>query len=382
MKNTKEHKLVNWVDGMKVSKTHQTQTEDFFIDRICDSLAMKLTSYNYGLLPSSNINMPASEFEISEQVTNRLEIRLRKCNAITSGGYRISYNPEQSNFLRAYYTFDKDATKTEQPDCQDIILAINPFYRLPSGIPDEEESPPRQPDSVPEYKLFVMPAGTINPEEAGPYHLIIGRIRRTGDRHEVDSHFIPPCTSMSSHPDLLHYNEKFVACMNNIEKASRDIINKIQNSQKTSAIAINALGMCRDIMSNISGFYFMFRNTGRSMEPIKVVNHFSTLAHICFTSLAFMNNVEKEELLKYFYEWSNITPGNFEKILAETIGIIYDHNNIRQMMLCIETFLDIFSELWTSLSMLEYIGQHKDNVVVTVRTGQPEISRNNWSVID
>lgn len=383
MKDTRKYNLVNWADGMLVMKDHQIQTENFFINNICDSLAVQLTNYNYGLLPSININIPSSEFEISEQATNRLEIRLRKCNAITLGGYRIAYNPEQSKFLMADYTFAKEEEKKDvQSERWDIILAVNPYQRVPSGIPDIEENPPRHPDAIPEYKLFVMPSGQINPDELGPYHLVIGRIRRIGGRYEVDDNFIPPCTSMSGHPDLLRYVERFSGYMNSIEKASKDIIYKVQNSQKTSTIAVNAFNMCREIMRNIAGFYFIFRNSGRFMQPIQIVNCFSTLAHTCFISLVFMNKMEKEELLKYFYEWSNVSPGSFEDILSETIGIVYEHNNIRQMMLYIERFLDIFSELWINLSKLEYIGQHKDNVVVAVRSGQQEIDRDNWSIID
>lgn len=383
MRDTRKHNLVNWADGMLVAKEHQIQTENYFIDSICDSLAVQLTNYNYGLLPSQNINVPSSEFEISEQATNRLEVKLRKCNAITPGGYRIAYNPEQANFLMAGYTFSKNEEKNDaQAERWNIILVANPFHRIPSGLPDVEENPPRHPDAIPEYQLFIMPSGQNNAEELGMYHLIIGRIRKIGGRYEVDDNFIPPCTSMSGHPDLLRYVEKFSIYMNSIEKSSKDIIYKVQNSQKTATIAVNALSMCRDIMRNIAGFYFMFRNTGRFMQPVQVVNHFSTLAHTCFISLAFMNKLEKEELLKYFYEWSNVSPGNFEDILSETVGIIYEHNNIRQMMLYVERFLDIFSELWINLSKLEYIGQHKDNVVVAVRSGEHEVNRDNWNIID
>ncbi|WP_163218929.1 hypothetical protein [Bacteroides sp. 224] len=37
--------------------------------------------------------------------------------------------------------------------------------------------------------------------------------------------------------------------------------------------------------------------------------------------------------------------GSFEEMLSNTLSIIYDHNNIRTVMLQIESFLRIMSEL-------------------------------------
>ena len=43
--------LVNWVDGMKISKEHLVQLENYFIDAIRDMKSANLTNYNYGILP-------------------------------------------------------------------------------------------------------------------------------------------------------------------------------------------------------------------------------------------------------------------------------------------------------------------------------------------
>lgn len=53
------------------------------------------------------------------------------------------------------------------------------------------------------------------------------------------------------------------------------------------------------------------------------------------------------------------------------------------MMLIIEGFLSNFSELWMMLSSLEYIGKHKENIVVGERIQRHEsATRSDWNLLD
>ena len=380
-----EHKLVNWVDGMNVSKAHQIQTEDFFLDALRGNQAIRLTHYNYGLLPIVDKDKPSNDFHIGEQGADRVEITLRRCHAVTAGGYRIDYEPKEGEHMMCNFAIESDkgsASGNNTVNTRDIVLSINPFRRIPTGEPDMDETPPRHPDTEPTYTLTAMPTGEIIPEKLGKYHLVIGRIRCKGQRWEVDGNYIPPCTTMSSYLDLVNYCDRFSIYMTKIEQASKSIIEKVQNQQKTSDIAINVNAICRDIMRYIATIYFSYRNMGKTMEPIRIVDYFASLAHICQCSIGFISKDGKEEMLKYFYDWNDITPGVFESILSETASIIYNHNSIRESMLNMERFLNIFSELWTTLSLLEYIGQTKENIAVTVKSGRQEDTTSTWSVID
>jgi len=367
---------------MDVEFRHLQQTENYFIERLGDNLATRLTGYNYGLLPSTDRRHSSGEFDISERVTGKVEIKLRSCNAITAGGYRICYNPDHSEYLLYTHSFDEESNSTS--DYWDVILSVNPFERIPSGVPDEKENPPRHPDIVEQYKLSIAPRGHMNYEQLGSFHLIIGRIRQYAGRYEVDTNYIPPCTGMCSHPDLLKYYESFGSYLNDIERASKIIISKIRNRSQNSPLAHYIAIMCENMMRYISSIYFSYRNTGRDALPLEIVDYFSTLAHTCFISLDFVSKIEKEELLKYFYEWSDVTPGSFEELLSNTLSIIYDHNNIRSTMIQVESFLRIMSELWLRLSTLEYIGQHKENIVVSERVHQQEQVKKagGWTILD
>lgn len=385
MQKKDEYKLVNWVEGMDVQNTHFEQGENYFIQRISDTQRTFLTSYNYGLLPSTNKKDDASEFDISERVTGKMEIRLKRCNAIISGGFRIAYNPPEGDYLLYTHSLDINNEENTSNNIQywDVILSIDPYKRIPDGIPNEE-IPPRHPDVTEHYQISMAPQGSVNSDQLGVNHLTIGRIRLRGGRYEVDTNYIPPCTSIKSHPELINYYERFGSCLNDIERASKIIISKVRNRNQNSPIANHISTICENMMTYIATIYFEYRNMGKDSAPIQVVNYFSTLSHIAFANLNFINKIEKEELLKYFYEWSDITPGSFEEMLSNTLSLIYEHHSIRSVMLQVENFLRIMSELWLKLSTLEYIGQHKENIVVSERVHQQEVARakGGWTILD
>jgi hypothetical protein len=383
--NNNEQKLVNWEEGMNVNYNHFLQLENYFIERLADNQASRLTKNTYGLLPAPDGKGNSGEFDISERITGQVEIKLRRCNALTAGGCRIAYNPELSDYLLYTHTFGtKKEENTSDTKYWDVILTIDPFKREPTGIPDEETSPPRHPDAVEHYRLSIAPHGKTNHNQLGMFHLVIGRIRQKGGRYEVDTNYIPPSAAMNSHPDLIQYYENFGVYLNDIEQASKKIIFKIKNRTQNSPLAYHISGMCEEMTRYIASIYFIYRNEGLYMPPVYIVNYISTLAHVCYIGLSFISKTEKEELLKYFYEWNDVTPGSFEDLLSATLGAIYEHNSIRTTMLQMESFLKLMSELCVKLSTLEYIGQHKDNIVVSERTQQNEQIKpqGGWTMLD
>jgi len=380
-------RLVNWVDGMKIAQKHLVQTEDYITDTVRDAISMQLTDNRFGLLPPYRGEQLSSDFEIINRISNNVEIKLKRCNALTSGGCRININPtEFSEYLHLEYSFDSDADyrkEDEENQLWDIILVIKPFERFPVGIPDPEETPPRHPDSAQAYSLFIKPAGQINYRDFGMHHLIIGRVIKNGDRYEVDSRYIPPCTSMCSHPDLRNYYEYFGQYLNDIETSSHKIIQKIHERENNSSIAKNINGVCENLLNYIATIYFNYKNNGRFFAPDETVNVFSSMAHVCFSAIQYMSKKEKEEMLRYFYEWSDVTPGNLTELLTDTLEIVYDHHDIRSVMELVNRFLSVFAELWIKLSTLEYIGQHRENIVVAEKKQKQVVTTSKgWTILD
>jgi len=186
----------------------------------------------------------------------------------------------------------------------------------------------------------------------------------------VDGNYIPPCTSMASHPDLLDYHNRFGALFNSLEKSSKQVIEKIHAKVDKNPLVGNIKLLCEDILRYIASIYFDFRNKGRYVAPIDVVGYISTLAHHCLVSLMVMDGRQKEEMLQYFGEWTDIPAGAFEDMLSSTMDISYDHSDLRKMMVQTGDFLQVLAELCEKLSSLAFIGQRREKMVVTQRSNQ------------
>lgn len=378
----KKSHLVNWADCMALSADVFNQGDNYFIDRISDSIEIRTNSYNYGLLPIQQAHNTENGIQISQHVTGHVEVRLQYCNAVTSSGVRICYDSlDMGADLVKNYAVESDIKKNINQ--WDIIISVDPSKRITYGEIDPEENPPRHPYAESSYRLYVMPKGEVNTQEFGSHNLIIGRIRKETDRLMVDADFIPPCITINSHPELQKYYVNFGNMFRALESYSKFIIAKIHARDNGSGLASNISLVCREMMRQIAARQFDYTNKGSHYAPIDVLSCVSGLAHIVYTSFSFLSGPQKEEVLKYFYEWSDVTPGSFEELLANTLEMLYDHTDIRASMIQANTFMYTITELWQRLSTLEYIGQHKDNIVVSERTmGSNTSQTKTWTIMD
>jgi len=381
-----KQRLVNWTDSMALSSKLFVQTENYFLSAIAQNAGLNLTKYNYGLLPSNAEHGLYNGIRVSEHITGHIEVQLYSCRAITVSGYQIDFDSAQAGapLIKQYSPADDKNIRNRDIRHWDVILSVDPFNREPVGEPDPEEVPPRHPDCQSKYALYVMPIDDINTMDFGRHHLTIGRVRKDADRYVVDTNYIPPSASMSSHPELLDYYNKFSRQFLSIEQSSKAILAKVHNRSSKNDLGSHIQIMCRDILRYISQIYFKMRNTALVAPPIEMVNYISSLAHVCYISMLFLENRQKEDMLKYFYEWSDVSPGSFEELIAGTLGIIYEHDKLRAMMVRSEHFMHTFADLWERMSKLEYIGQRKESIVVSERKQEKDNAGTvrTWSITE
>ena len=69
--------------------------------------------------------------------------------------------------------------------------------------------------------------------------------------------------------------------------------------------------------------------------------------------------------MKYFQEWNGILPSSFEQMLSDSYSTTYNHNRIQLSMYNINSILENLKELFSNLAQLEFVGQHRESIVIS-----------------
>ena len=108
---------VNWIDGMKINKSHFEAMEESLLQIVANSEKKSLTPINFGLLPDTAQQGTVMDLSLSLDGADSVTIILNRCRAITLGGYQIEITKETSqileqsgSILKHQYTIDKDET--------------------------------------------------------------------------------------------------------------------------------------------------------------------------------------------------------------------------------------------------------------------------------
>ncbi|SEB17797.1 hypothetical protein [Pedobacter hartonius] len=378
-----KYKPVNWIDGMKLSSAHFVATDQYNQDFVRDARSLALSSYNYGLLPPFSGQRSSHDIEITEKATNQVEIKIRHCNAVTAEGCRIDIDgsTDYTNHLTYSHYFNENSDSRQI--VYNVLLLVNPFERVPAGNPDPQDHPPRYPDISRGYSISLLPVAEKAPHATDTSHLTIAQLILENSRILINKNYIPPSSTIGSHPNLIHYYELFSTLMNDIQLSAFKIIDKTAAKEALSPLGKNIRLISEKLLDCLAQVFFNYRNLGYQQPPIQLAGYFSNLAHVFFTGVKLVESREREEMLKYFYEWKDVTPGNFEELLARNIELIYNHQDIYASMLLIEEFLKVIAALWSKLSMLDYVGQRKENIVVAEQqiVQQVQVKRT-WTLLD
>ncbi|MBE9599393.1 hypothetical protein [Pedobacter sp. MC2016-24] len=374
-----KYKSINWINGMKLSSDHFTASDLYLQDFVRNAISLHLNNSNYGFLPPFAGYKSSHDIEITEKATNHIEVRVRYCNAITPEGCHIDI--EQSDLMDMLV--HNHYFGQSEPRNYLILLVVNPFHRTPTGTPNPEESPIRYPELAKSYSIVVLPETELASQAADSYFLTIGQVYYENGRLSINHSYIPPSSTITSHPALIRYYETFSVLLNDLQLAAFKIIDKTAGRDNITPIGKNIRFISEKIVDYISGLFYAYRNIAHRESPVVLVGYFSSLAHIFFTAIKLIDTREREELLKYFYEWKDVTPGNFEELLAKTIELVYDHKQINNSMVMVNEFMTVLLALWNKLGGLEYIGQRKENIVVAEQQVVQQVqARKTWTLLD
>jgi hypothetical protein len=378
-----KHKPINWIDGMKLSSAHFIATDQYNQDFIRDARSLPLNGYNYGLLPPFTGQRNSFDIEVMEKATNQVEIKIRHCNAVTAEGCRIDIDTAANYGQHLVYSHYFNEQVSSRKTVYNILLQVSSFERVPSGTPDPQENPPRYPEISRGYRIAVIPLSEMAPGAPDGTQLTIGQLITEEGKITINSNYIPPSSTIMSHISLIRYYETFSTLMNDIQLSAFKITDKTSSREAITPLGKNIRFLSEKMLDYLAQIFFGYRNFGYQQSPMHLSGYFSNLAHVFFTGIRLVESKEREEMLKYFYEWRDVTPGNFEELLARNIELIYDHQDIYGSMSLIEEFLKVLAALWSKLSTLEYIGQRRENIVVAEQQVVQQVQvKRNWTLLD
>jgi hypothetical protein len=130
-----------------------------------------------------------------------------------------------------------------------ITLTVNPFKRIPFGNPLENELPPRNPFTNPDYRLDLLLSTQVNLNQFESSSLIVGKLSYKKGEFKHHQEFIPACTTLQCHPNLIEFYNAAGDALIQIERSCFLILQKIRlKDQKTS------LSTCIYMLSEKLGF--------------------------------------------------------------------------------------------------------------------------------
>ncbi|MCB2409382.1 hypothetical protein [Hymenobacter lucidus] len=359
-----KHYPVNWVDGMKISRRHFTELEQFTTEHLRDAVAVGLSAHRYGLLPTDEHGLSSFELLLNVDQQQSVQARLTHCRAITAGGARIEITggsePLTLRTSLAQLLSEFNLTATEQLRFS-VVVTVNPYVRVPMGQPAPEEIPPRHPYTRPEYQLSIVPTQQVNTAAVSSFHLVVGELLYAEGALRPVPQFIPPSTALSSHPSLLRWLHQIEHLLQEIETDAFKVIHKVKlRADKKSALSEQVQFLAERTVFALAQHLTTLHLSAAEQPPIQLLDTLLRIAKQVKTALDCLTEIEREEMLKYFEQWSETAPAALLGALQSTVTLRYDHHRVHEHLEQQVALWQLVANVFRQLTQLEYIGKNKE----------------------
>lgn len=344
-----KYKAVNWQDGMKISREHLIQQESFFIESIRDASSSQINSLNYGLLSMGNFTGKSLNVKITVDPAKIIRVHLLECHAINTNGERIEIADGK---LTADLDFGDSKEKTFY-----VTISVNLFARIASGTPSPSEEPARLPYCEPSYRLEILPESQLSQRENAL--LIIGKLNTTDGRLRVVDDYIPPSAAVKNFPLLL---EKYYSLGNQLGETANinlSIVQKIHAKSQATSLVKSFMILSEKISDFLAGNLPKFMGIISELPPVYMIENFGQFAYLIRFTLERMPPKDKEELLAYFAEWTDMNISQINEKISGMIRSEYRHDDIQESLSKADEFMTTIHTIFSKLNALDFIGKKK-----------------------
>ncbi len=363
MRDNLKHFPVNWIDGMKINKNLFIAQDDATKDALHDVAALSLSPLKYGILPSSASGENTYNVKFSLDNQNTLRVTILSCQAITPGGMRInipalgkSGQGDTDGVPATSFQFSASAGESAYW----VVITVHPFEKLPSGNPDISENPPRLPYVLPSYQVEVISNSQYSQFANNPYALMIGKILVNGSNVRIEEEYIPPCFSISAHPDLMTLHGELDHFLSELEIRGSRIVQKIFKRSQQNELSELVMFFCDRMMLYLGQSITNLRWIQAHEAPAALLASIVGLARVMKNTIDLRIGSGKEEMMNYLSEWCDLKQGELENMLSNLANLRYDNNDVNKNIQPIVFFVKITGKLFETLSNLEFIGKRKE----------------------
>jgi hypothetical protein len=378
---------VNWVDGMKISRKHFQQEENFTNELVKDAIAAQLSPFNFGILPAEKSLDVEVQCDFSQQIT----VDVTNCNAITPNGSRIYIIPSYSIKKVTHFKeiAERYSLQLAQPQTLYILLSVNPFERIPYGEPAVDENPPRHPFTRPEINLDILPVDQIKTLYLGNV-LVLGKISFVNGELFYQKEYIPPCSSVESLLIVKEWYQRFTKSLDSWEYCCHKIIEKIRVKGQVNVLTTCIGQVAEKLVFQIAGIRTYYRWMIPNAAPVYLCEVLIRLLQYLNTTMHAFSPSNREEVMNYFNEWTDLLQGNIERQVIQTLQIQYDHYDLHKIFSTIYQTFSLYQQIFEKLVQLEYIGKHKGDskIYIEQKVEVPPVSNvqsekaSRWSPLD
>lgn len=354
---------VNWVNGLKLTSQHFFANQYSQTETLNREAGRSLTSYNYGLgevLEGIGDNL---EIEISGDTMSTLCVRLKSCNAITKGGLPIVYYDGLYGDEKPSATISESGLQAEDSEYM-VLISVDPYHLIPVGEPDPEEVPLHHPYVLPSIKLHIVPKNQVNKSFYSQNFLLVAEVCRQGNTYKINHQYIPPVQHSACHDGIKTFISQLARTLQSIKEDVKLIYSRNVADKRRDTLANNTFELCKAFSAFYNSRIFFIEQIALEQPPIYLVQAVNELANGLNSALQSLSETEREQLLQYFYEWTNVTPSEFITKIESLTKLMYDHTNINQSLQTAGAFVTLLSNMFHKMSELEYIGMVRENIIV------------------
>jgi sulfur relay (sulfurtransferase) DsrC/TusE family protein len=238
---------------------------------------------------------------------------------------------------------------------------VNPFERVPTGTPSPEEMPPRHPYTRPAYELGFVPTQQLSGAASAAFTLVVGELLYAEGELRPVAQFIPPSTALASHPALLQALHQLDFLLTELETDAFKIVHKVKlRTDKRSHLADMVRGLAEHTVFALAQQLTTLRLMAAAQPPIYLLDALLRVAKQFKTSLDSLTEGEREELLKYFEQWSETLPATLLGALQGAVTLTYNHQQVHEHLRQQQQLWQLIGAIFRQLSQLEYIGKNKE----------------------